>query len=140
MKTTKMSSQEKSSESRMQVPKSITKIVLLSLVFLSFTLSSFSKSNFSESSTKERETTEIRKQLFSQIQFPDFMREDHLEEVSVNVLFQVEKNGSIKVVRTDSSNEHINKFILAEMEHAKLDSLGVNEENIYKINIRFKLL
>ena len=91
-------------------------------------------------SGKERETSEIRKQLYTQIQFPKFMKEKNSGEESVNVFFQVEKDGNIKVVRTDSKNETLNRFIIAEMENAKLESHSVNEENVYKINIHFKLL
>ena len=39
----------------------------------------------------------------------------------MNVVFCVDKNGNIKVMKTDSKNESLNKFIVAEMENAKLD-------------------
>lgn len=137
MKTTKMNTQTTISSLGMNAPKSISKMLVLSLLFMLLGFSSFAKS---EISSKEKETTEIRKQLYSQIQFPGFMKEKKSGEESVNVVFCVDKNGNIKVMKTDSKNESLNKFIVAEMENAKLESLKVNEENIYKINIHFKLL
>ena len=139
MKTTKMSTKTTPSSKMMNAPKSISKFAMLSLFFLLIGFSSFAKSG-NEMSGKERETSEIRKQLYTQIQFPKFMKEKNSGEESVNVFFQVEKDGNIKVVRTDSKNETLNRFIIAEMENAKLESHSVNEENVYKINIHFKLL
>ncbi len=136
MKTTKMNNSTISSQG-MNAPKSISKMLVLSLLLMMLGFSSFAKS---EISSKEKETTEIRKQLYSQIQFPGFMKEKSAGEESVNVVFSVDKNGNIKVMKTDSKNESLNKFIVAEMENAKLESLKVDEENIYKINIHFKLL
>ena len=121
----------------MYAPKSISKIGMLSLLFLLISFSSFAKTTHLE---KEKETSEIRKQLFSQITFPDFMIEKESGEENVSVLFKIEKGGKIKVIRTDSKNETLNKFILTEMEQAKLEAINSTEETIYKINIRFKLL
>ncbi len=137
MKTTKMNNQTKSSTSRMNAPKSNAKIAMLSLLFMLIGFSAFSKS---EISATEKETFEIRKQLYSQIQFPKFIKEKYSGEESVNVFFQVEKDGNIKVVKTDSKNDSLIKFIVLEMENAKLESVKVNNENVYKINIHFKLL
>ena len=119
----------------MRAPKSISKIGMLSLLFLLISFSSFAKTTH-----LEKETSEIRKQLFSQITFPDFMKEKESGEENVSVLFKIEKGGKIKVIRTDSKNETLNKFILTEMEQSKLEAINSTEETIYKINIRFKLL
>jgi hypothetical protein len=137
MKTTKMNQSKMNLSTRMLGFKNISKVAVLALAFLFMGTASFAKS---ESSAKEKETTEIRKQLYAQIQFPKFLTENNTGDESVNVLFKVEKNGSIKVVKTDSSNESLNKFITEELTHAKLASLVVSEDNVYKINIRFKLL
>ena len=72
MKTTKMNTQTTISSLGMNAPKSISKMLVLSLLFMLLGFSSFAKS---EISSKEKETTEIRKQLYSQIQFPGFMKE-----------------------------------------------------------------
>ncbi|MBL0049018.1 MAG: hypothetical protein IPP32_13085 [Bacteroidetes bacterium] len=71
MKTTKMNNSTISSQG-MNAPKSISKMLVLSLLLMMLGFSSFAKS---EISSKEKETTEIRKQLYSQIQFPGFMKE-----------------------------------------------------------------
>ena len=140
MNTTKTNIKSNSFSKMMITRKSISKIVMLSLTLLLLGFSSFAKSSKTETKGKENETSEIRKQLFNQIQFPDFMKDNNSVEESVNVFFQVEKNGNIKVVKTDYKNDTLNKFIIDELKKAKLESLEVNEENVYKINIRFKLL
>ena len=140
MNTTKTNIKSNSFSKMMITRKSISKIVMLSLPLLFLGFSSFAKSSKTETKGKENETSEIRKQLFNQIQFPDFMKDNNSVEESVNVFFQVEKNGNIKVLKTDYKNDTLNKFIIDELKKAKLESLEVNEENVYKINIRFKLL
>lgn len=137
MKTRKMIPTLKALKKCLPLAQKNSKMAILSLLLLFVGFSSFAKS---ETFSKEKETMEIRKQLYAQIQFPKFLIENNTYEESVNVIFQVEKNGSIHVVRTDSKNEDLNKFISEELAKAKLESLAVNEENIYKINIRFKLL
>lgn len=140
MNTPKTNIKSKSFSKMMIAPKSNSKFAMLSLLLLFLGFSSFAKSSKNESAEKEKETSEIRKQLYNQIQFPDFMKENNSGEESVNVFFQVEKNGNIKVVKTDCENDLLNKFIIAELKKAKLESLEIIEENVYKINIRFKLL
>jgi hypothetical protein len=140
MKTTSINFQNPTSSTKKLVQTGSKKILLFSLLFLSFTFSAFSKSTSSENIKREKEITAIREQLFAKIQFPAFMKESNLAEESVNVFFQVQKDGSIKVIRTDAKNEQLNQFILLELQNAKLDSLEVSEDNVYKINIHFKLL
>ncbi len=116
------------------------KMNFLILLFLFLGFSSFAKSTASEISGKEKLTKEIRKQLINHIQFPSFMKQSNSSEESVNVLFKIQKDGSISIVKTDSKNESLNKFIEAELAKTKLVSLQLNGEDLYKINIRFKLL
>lgn len=115
-----------------------------SLIIVLFTLlvstSSFAKTSLSESNSKERITAEIRKQLNEQIKFPEFFKTNNTNNESVNVLFQVKSDGTVKVVKTDGPNENLNAFIEQQFKKARIVSVQGSEEELYKINIHFKLL
>lgn len=114
--------------------------LLVALFALLLSTNSFAKTSLNESKSKEKVTTEIRKQLNEQIKFPEFIKSGNTKNESVNVLFQVKSDGSVMVVKADGPNENLNTFIEQEFRKAKIESVQVNDSELYKINIHFKLL
>ena len=58
----------------------------------------------------------------------------------MTVTFKIEKDGSVKVMKTNSENKELNNYITEKLNSAKIESLQTNSDNLYQINIRFKLL
>jgi hypothetical protein len=125
---------------KIKVLKGSQKISLLILVFLAFQIPTKAKSGEAEKFQKERETLEIRKQLDSHLEFPDFLKKQSVASESVNVLFKVDTSGTIQEVNTTSSNPELNQYIVEQLEGTKLTSIKLNEAAQYKVNIHFKLL
>ena len=89
---------------------------------------------------KDKEVSEIRSQLYSQIEFPAFLIDKNTKEENVTVTFRIENGGTIKVMKTNSENKELNNYITEKFNGAKIETTPVSEEKLYQVNIRFKLI
>ena len=139
MKTTKMNIKNQVASSVMNGQKSVSKFVMLGLLILATTFGA-TAGTLKNKTSKDKEVSEIRTQLFDQIQFPSFLIDKNTKEENVTVTFKIENDGSVKVMKTNSENKELNNYITEKLNSAKIESLQTNNDNLYQINIRFKLL
>lgn len=139
MKTTKMNIKNHTSSMIVNGQKSVSKFVMLGLLILATTFGA-TAGTLKNKNSKDKEVSEIRTQLFDQIQFPSFLIDKNTKEENVTVTFKIEKDGSVKVMKTNSENKELNNYITEKFNGAKIETTPESEEKLYQINIRFKLI
>jgi hypothetical protein len=97
----------------------------------------FSKNNDKEK--EEGDLTEIRNQLYKQIDFPHSLKKPDMNE-RVSITFQIGKDGKLRVLHVTSENNELTDYVIQKVGSINIVSKEEDRNKIFKINVIFKVL
>ena len=113
--------------------KTITKTMVLGLLTLALN-SGFAKA---ENESSESNVMQLRKEVISQIGFPNKIKNASGKKVKVN--FEINKNCKPEITFIESDDKQITDFVKHEFENMKLSDEFAKQGEVYKMEIKFSL-
>jgi len=112
------------------------KKLTLAIALLTMTVIAFAGPNKQVTLAAERN---VSASIRSQIQFPEFLKEKDGEH-SAAIFFTVTDCGLIKVCEIRCDDEDLKANLMAQAEHIKISTAGLDTRDTYKVVVRFETM
>ncbi|MBT3303543.1 MAG: hypothetical protein HOD63_11220 [Bacteroidetes bacterium] len=111
--------------------KSILVILICTLVSINFA--------FAVNDTEESKESSVKQAIKLEIDYPEFAIENKIEG-EVLVSFEVNKDGKIDVLRTNSVYKELEGYVIEKMKSITVHADDAEIGKVYNMKISFKLL